>query len=117
MGYRSTVGIALPTEKLNELIANNDRVAELVNVMEPLEETVNGDKITFLYHDAIKWDTAYEGVRELDDLMCSLDDDQYGFIRIGEESSDIETQGTPWDFAMELNIDISLPRPVNNRNN
>lgn len=112
MGYRSTVGIALPTERLNELIAQNGRVSELVKAMELVEEDVNGSKMTFLYHDALKWDRAYEGVRKIENLIDSLEEDQYGFIRIGEDLTDIETQGTPLDFAMELNIDISLPRPV-----
>ena len=89
MGYRSDVGWAC-----------DPAVAEVI------------DAVLELYFESVKW---YEGYHEVDmfnRLMEMLDanglDDFYGFIRIGEETDDIEQRGVPYEYDMYINRSIEI---------
>jgi hypothetical protein len=105
MGYRSNVVLALCEEADELLRANMEMIPELKDLVEDADDTAVGR-----YHwDCIRWCDAFTQIQAMDRFMCFLDshDWTYGFIRIGEETDDMEHRGYPSDFDVYLERSIT----------
>jgi hypothetical protein len=113
MGYRSDVGLALSKagadslqKKLNSL--DKDSVI-FFNVTELLKYAYKHQKHEetgaelFLW-DYLKWYDNYSDVRFIEDLMVELEDEEFLFLRIGEDRNDNEERGSFWDNPFQLSI-------------
>jgi hypothetical protein len=88
MGYRSEVMIQVKDELKDAFIALCNK-AEL--------ETTDG----VLHEDAIKWyHTMYPDIINIMNWLKELPDEDFGFIRIGEDWDDTEFLGEPNAFGM-----------------
>ena len=110
MGYRSEVCIALDAsaaDSLNaymEVLPNNKHIKELLN---DADGTIESEGVLKYYWDHIKWYEGYPGIDVLDTLLCNLPDEAYGFVRIGEDSQDIEERGLPYEFDIHVTRSIT----------
>jgi len=113
MGYRSDVGLALSKigasrlqEKLNSLDKNSEaffNVTELLGyAYKHLKHEESGAEL-YLW-DYLKWCDSFSDVRFIEDLMLELEDDDFLFLRIGEDMNDNEEKGSFWDNPFELSI-------------
>ena len=113
MGYRSDVGLALSKSgaiRLQEKLAALDKDSDVFfNVTELLkyarkhvkhEET---ESELYLW-DYLKWYDNYFDVRFIEDLLGELEDEEFLFLRIGEDMNDNEEKGSFWDNPFELSI-------------
>lgn len=89
MGYRSEVMIQVKDELKDEFIALC-KDAEL--------ETIDG----VLHEDSTKWYSSDPKILAIELWLLSLDDEDYGFIRIGEDIDDFEYLGNPSEFGMYM---------------
>jgi hypothetical protein len=116
MGYRSDVGFACDpavAEVIGAVLELNpkDKNDDLHTLVEH-GRCGAGGKLERLYFESVKWYENYEDVGMFNKLISFLEThdmcDLYGFIRIGEDYDDIETQGTPYEFDMGIcrSIDI-----------
>jgi len=116
MGYRSDVGFACDpavAEIIGVVLELNpkDKNEELHTFVE-YAHTGSTPTLERLFFESVKWYENYEDVGMFNKLMSFLEThdmcDLYGFIRIGEDYDDIETQGTPYEFDMGIcrSIDI-----------
>ena len=116
MGYRSDVGFACDpavAEVIGAVLELNpkDKNEELHTLVDH-GRCGAGGKLERLYFESVKWYENYEDVGMFNKLISFLEThdmcDLYGFIRIGEDYDDIETQGTPYEFDMGIcrSIDI-----------
>jgi len=99
MGYRSEVVIAVTedhADRISKFLADADKVAK-------------NDLGTYFYYKSVKWYSDYEEVENTMEALSYIPEDEYGFIRTGEDPEDIETQGSPYDFGLWATISISLP--------
>jgi hypothetical protein len=103
MGYRSDVCIK---------VSNNYKLGLAVVLNQKFEATTSlADNVDYydgntFYITSVKW---YEGYRDIDcvmEFLKTLPDEEYGFIRIGEDIEDIEELGEPWDFDMFVSREI-----------
>lgn len=104
MGYRSEVAIAVSTEDYNNAPQNvKDAFYEMFD--EPEEKD---DIITIYHKDWVKWYDDYKDVQTIESWLNSLNSDNYGMIRIGEEDADVEYLGDPWQNGLSMIRKISF---------
>mgnify|MGYP001342826379 CR=1 FL=1 len=110
MGYRSNVAFAgdeVAKFIIENVVKRDDTFKEFIEYGEDL---AYGEAIRIRW-DSIKYYDGYEDVDCLNNIMVALDqfsEESYGFMRIGEDVTDIEEKGYPYDFDMYLNRSIEL---------
>ena len=118
MGYRSDVGWACDPAvaevigavlELNPKESNPD-MHSLVDMGR--DRHWGSERLDRLFFESVKWYEGYHDVDMFNRLMEMLDayglDDFYGFIRIGEETDDIEQRGVPYEYDMYVNRSIEI---------
>jgi len=124
MGYRSDICFAVTKEALAiKLLKEEKEPAMFSEDWVEIEEIGN---IWYYSIDNIKW---YEGYNEVDEVMAWLstiepiiktrgngvtvhhewEEEQYGFLRIGEDDEDIEFRGDPGHYDIWMERHISKP--------
>lgn len=90
MGYYSEVALQFKKDKASQdLIA---KAKEHWSEKYWIENEENG--IIQFHAEEIKWYESYEEVVIIHKLMDSMEEDDYQFIRVGEDMSDIEELGS-----------------------
>ena len=118
MGYRSDVGwacdpaVAEVIDAVLELNPKQDN-SDIHSLVDMGRDNHRGiDRTDRLYFESVKWYEGYYDVDMFNRLMEMLDahglDYLYGFIRIGEETDDIEQRGLPYEFDMYINRSIEI---------
>ena len=104
MGYRSRVAISLSdaaVETIKSAIKLDKNLRELVNDSE--EPTLDHGRI---YFSDIKWYEGYPEIDAMENFLSQLDEEDYGFIRIGEDYEDVEEKGEPYTYEMYVSREI-----------
>ena len=102
MGYRSDVylRVCATSEKVLGIARKMDK--ELDEIIS--EGTLNSGRTTGMPTDmcweGTKWYTNYPDVAALMNILEQLPEEDYGFLRIGEETDDIEYLGDPSGYDM-----------------
>ncbi len=92
MGYRSDVVIVVKNRHLSD-----DSVIYHENLMKPETVTVEGDW-TLIHFNWIKWYESYPEIAAVVNWLNNLPPEDYYFYRVGEESGDIDYQGSATDY-------------------
>ena len=102
MGYRSDVYLRI-SEPLVEVV---DAARKLDKTLDKMLSLAQDGKRDF-YWESTKWYDSYPEIRAVESLMDMLQDDDYGFIRLGEEEGDIERKGDPsgYDIYIQTSVD------------
>ena len=128
MGYRSEVVLAVHKQvmgKFLQLIGQNDEMKALCFSDAEVTENYNGDGNFLFQWSGIKWYEDFPEVKAIMDFMqwchdTDLKDENYPedrqpsgdeffrFIRVGEESDDIEYDGYCEDFEMYTQTTIEV---------
>ncbi len=72
------------------------------------------DPITYptlkgIYFESIKWyGSSDDQIRELEEFLEELPDEDYGLIDIGEEISDVRLDGCPYDYGLRFTRKIEI---------
>ena len=124
MGYRSEVVLAISkhlTPFLTLATAQNSAAQTLVfNDADHFDRDYGGDKSWLIRWDSIKWYESYEDIQTIEKFVQEAASDEYEFevdgkaqsscehikfVRVGEESDDIEMQGEGfWDIYTNTSI-------------
>ena len=124
MGYRSQVVLAISkhlTPFLTLAASQNAAAQTLVfKDTDRFDRDYGGDKSWLMVWDAIKWYDSYEDIQTLEKFIQEASDDEYEFevdgqaqsscehirfVRVGEESGDIEMMGDGfWDIYANTHI-------------
>lgn len=130
MGYYSNVGIALSKEGYEKFIKHyNDTFSYRQNEFESdlryyeeekkkmnNPEHVAEDGSVFYHFPEIKWyEGAYPEIQIIMSSLFQLDEDEYLYIRLGENIDDIEERGyfydNPFSFGIQRYLNFELPAP------
>ncbi len=115
MGYRSDVALALSktgvekfTTALNDSCLDYGIANEVKALLESrarhLTDPENGAELW--YWEDIKWYTDYPDVNFIENFLSSLvDDEDYRFMRLGEDYEDVEVSG--WFFEDHFNLGMT----------
>jgi len=113
MGYHSEVVIGIKKEAIASLLLEGVNFPFLLGQDYVPSETVN-DVVYWTIHD-IKWYDEFPDILEVIELMDNLDSmdgELYGFIRTGEDDTDTESRGCPWDLGMYVVRSIRTPLEI-----
>jgi hypothetical protein len=110
MGYRSDVGLCLSAkgkEALDAALAEAQNTNEHFSVIKELLDCgsvrSSSDDGAVAYHwQWLKWYADYYDVSFIENLLRSLDDEDYLFIRVGESDDDTEYQGGFWNNPLGM---------------
>lgn len=101
MGYRSEVYLRI-AEPLVEVV---DAARKLDDKLDRIMREAQDSKTDF-HWEWTKWYDTYPHVQAVENLLDMLQDDDYGFIRVGEEDGDIDRKGCPGDYDMYVQTSI-----------
>ena len=124
MGYRSQVVLAISkhlTPFLMLKVSQNKEAEELVfKHADNFDRDYDGDKSWLIQFDAIKWYESYEDIQTIEKFISEACNDEYKFevegnkelssehirfVKVGEESDDIELRGDGfWDIYPSTTI-------------
>lgn len=102
MGYYSQVCIAIRNEYTKPLM---DIIEQQPNHYLPSRVDEKGD-ITVIYYSGVKWYTPE--VYPIINYLQTIDAEDYGLVRVGEDTTDIEECGSPDNFGMEVQTTIEV---------
>ncbi len=120
MGYYSEVGLVLTangSDKLTLALAStkdDTTRRELEDLLRYADQRIAAPLGEHAwYWNGIKWYSEFREITWLESLLQTLADEDYYFIRIGEDNDDIVVAGGYWEnpFGMELNRSILLCEP------
>ena len=113
MGYRSEVVFKLSEaaeQGLLHVAELDPELKELLKNMHDEAATISDTSEGVYYYEWVKW---YPGDPQVDmimDFFKQLDsegrEDEYGFIRLGEDDSDVELLGSPFDLGLEYTRNV-----------
>ena len=98
MGYRSDVIFWIHKPQVGKLLTMTSKVPEAFEVLFNWSEVENNDdgSMKFIINH-IKWYDAYAGIGAIEAFMRDLEgeglDEEFGFVRLGEEFGDLERRG------------------------
>ncbi len=107
MGYRSEVVIKFSDEAAEVVRAARDLCPILKELFDGNEASSDPDRVDVLYFSYAKWYEDYKEVAAIEDLLEQLNEEDFGFMRVGEETGDVETRGEPWEYNIHLSRSIS----------
>jgi hypothetical protein len=106
VGYRSEVYLRI-AEPLVEVVDAARKLDDTLDKMLSDGESERIDKVkTDFYWEYTKWYDSYPEVKAVERLLDMLQDNDYGFIRLGEEYGDIERKGYPDYYDMYTNTSV-----------
>jgi hypothetical protein len=104
MGYRSDVVIAIR----KSILAKDLIAPSIPSVIKELS-TASTDAATYYFIEGWKWYPSYPEVQEIEAWFDSMNDEEFGAMRIGEDDNDTQTWGSPYEFEVYLSRQISAP--------
>lgn len=108
MGYRSQVAFGLSKKAF---ITYGDKIKEAVEDCCEVLESNEGYVFTW---ESVKWYRDYDDVKIIKQVMDDIDanstdeDEFYGFLRIGEDSDDVEESGDSYRFGISIQRTFSI---------
>ena len=99
MGYRSDVAIAVAPEAVDRFLgflATNEYMRRLLT---PEMESDTPEKGALFFRiDYIRWYRYHSSdIEKFENFLFSLEEDKYRFVRVGDDSGDIEERGDFYD--------------------
>lgn len=109
MGYRSDIIIAIAKEVRARHLISNEIPACLMNDTSVIKEARESDGAFYFRIEGWKWYDSYQEIRDIEAWFNSMQDEEFGAMRMGEDDNDTETWGQPYDFDICLNRYLSCP--------
>ena len=103
MGYRSDVGLCLSAKgkefldaRLAELEAGTGETRLIREVLNSHYKDDEESGAVAWFWECTKWYSEFEDVAFIENLLRNLDDEDFLFVRVGEDDNDAETSGAFW---------------------
>jgi len=104
MGYRSDVVIAIRKELLAQDLINPNIPAVIKTL-----SNASTEHAIYYFIKGWKWYESYPEIQEIEAWFESMNFEDFGAMRIGENDDDTETWGSPYDFEIYLSRQIAAP--------
>ena len=107
MGYRSEVVLKLNMPASSALDAFASMSEDIKTLLSDADVATKDDGNGHTYQWSwVKWYDSYKEIGLIEEFLNVLPYDSFGFIRLGEETDDIEHRGSPSDFDMYVSRSI-----------
>lgn len=109
MGYRSNIVIALKQEVITRNLLTNEIPKQVLENFNRKDENAdNSSPVYYYYLTGFKWYTEYSVVLAAEDWLNSMDYEEFGAMRLGEDFGDVEYWGNPGEFNIYLSQHIEF---------
>ncbi len=98
MGYESDVCLRLSEEAESVIQVARKMSKDLDSLLEGADKPNQGDYAWY----CVKWYDHYPEINALESLLSEMSEEDFGFIRVGESTNDIEFQGDPVGYDMYI---------------
>jgi len=107
MGYRSEVVVRFSDNAVKVVKKFYELDKQIKELIDDSEDSINWENVQAIYWDHIKWyENDDEAIMAFMDMLDQLGDENYGMIRLGEETDDVGYYGCPCNFDMYVNRSI-----------
>ena len=106
MGYRSEVVVKFSDNAAKVVKKFYELDKQIKELIDDSENSTGWEQIQALHWDWIKWYDGDEAIMAFTDMLDQIGDENYGMIRLGEESDDVGYYGSPSNFDMYVERNI-----------
>ena len=106
MGYRSEVVVKFSDNAVKVVKKFYELDKQIKELIDGSENSTGWEQIQALNWGWIKWYDDFEDIAAFMHMLDQIGDENYGMIRLGEESDDVEYYGDPPSFDMYVNRSI-----------
>ncbi len=97
MGYRSDVGLVLSATGFSHLLGKGNKlINECLESADKVEKNADSGEHLYIW-TYVEWSMNNGGIAQLMIALDSVDNNDYAYVKLGEDSTDIEAQGNLWD--------------------
>lgn len=101
MGYRSEVVLKLSDNAVKVVKKFYELDKQIKELIDDSEDSISWENVQAIYWSSIKWhENNDEAIMVFMDMLDQLGDENYGMIRLGEETDDVGYYGCPCNFDM-----------------
>ena len=106
MGYRSEVVVKFSDNAVKVVKKFYELDKQIKELIDDSENSIGWEQIQALHWDWIKWYDDDEDIMAFIDMLDQIGDENFGMIRLGEESDDVGHYGSTdkFDMYVERNI-------------
>jgi hypothetical protein len=94
MGYRSDVVLAIKRDKVTP------KLEEAIKDLGEPDDTNHDEEVLRYKWEYIKWNGWEED--SIDNQLDQLEEEDYGIVRLGESTDDVEMRGYYWELGLDL---------------
>ena len=103
MGYRSDIVIAVEQAVVARNLLTQEIPKSVLDCFVRKDENQLTSPVSYYHLIGWKWETYYPEAKAIEDWFASMEDEEFGAMRMGEEMGDIEIWGSPSEFGIFAN--------------
>ena len=103
MGYRSDIVIAVDQAVVARNLLTQEIPKSVLECFVRKDENQLTSPVSYYHLTGWKWNTYYPEAKAIEDWFASMEDEEFGAMRMGEEMGDIEIWGSPSEFSIFAN--------------
>lgn len=103
MGYRSDIVIAVEQAVVARNLLTQEIPKAVLDCFVRKDENQLTSPVSYYHLPGWKWETYYPEVKSIESWFASMEDEEFGAMRMGEEMGDIEIWGSPSEFGIFAN--------------
>lgn len=103
MGYRSDIVIAINQAVVARNLLTQEIPKSVLECFVRKDDNQTAAPVSYYHLSGWKWDTYYPEAKAIEDWFFSMEDEEFGAMRMGEEMGDVEIWGNPQDYGIFAN--------------
>lgn len=103
MGYRSDIVIAINQAVVTRNLLTQEIPKSVLECFVRKDENQLTSPVSYYHLSGWKWNTYYPEAKAIEDWFISMEDEEFGAMRMGEEMGDVESWGNPHDYGIFAN--------------
>ena len=103
MRYRSDIVIAVEQVVVARNLLTQEIPKSVLECFVRKDENQLTSPVSYYHLTGWKWNTYYPEAKAIEDWFASMEDEEFGAMRMGEEMGDIEIWGSPSEFSIFAN--------------
>ena len=108
MGYRSDIVIAVEQAVVARNLLTQEIPKSVLDCFVRKDENQLTSPVSYYHLTGWKWNTYYPEAKAIEDWFASMEDEEFGAVRMGEEFGDVEYWGDPGEFSIYAQQNIEF---------
>ena len=110
MGYSSEVTIAVMKKVFDEKGFHLKKDLKDCDNITLISDPDSEEEPFYIFSwNRVKWYDSYPDVSAMMEFLGSIEEEDYGFVRVGEDTADIIEEGSPYAFEISVKVIVEAP--------